>query len=214
VDTALQRHAQALPGGRVQPAWPRMLLRVLHEVLHTPLADGLRLCDVPPTQRQTEMEFHLPAPRLDAQALGQWLRRQNPEMPVLGFGTLSGYLRGFIDLVFEHGGRYYLLDWKSNHLGDKPQHYAEPALGRVMQQQGYQLQGLLYALALHRHLQQRLAGYRHAQHFGGVFYLFVRGVRPHWTQSDGSPCGVHLQRPALQDLQALAALLDDARPAR
>ena len=214
VDTALQRHAQALPGGRVQPAWPCMLLRVLHEVLHTPLADGLRLCDVPPAQRQTEMEFHLPAPRLDAQALGQWLRRQNPEMPVLGFGTLSGYLRGFIDLVFEHGGRYYLLDWKSNHLGDKPQHYAEPALGRVMQQQGYQLQGLLYALALHRHLQQRLAGYRHAQHFGGVFYLFVRGVRPHWTQSDGSPCGVHLQRPALQDLQALAALLDDARPAR
>ena len=83
-----------------------------------------------------------------------------------------------------------------------------------MQQQAYQLQALLYALALHRHLQQRLPGYDHAQHFGGVFYLFVRGVRPGWKHSDGSPCGVHLQRPALPELQSLAALLDDARPGR
>ena len=77
-----------------------------------------------------------------------------------------------------------------------------------MAQHGYQLQALIYALALHRHLQQRLPQYRHAQHFGGVLYLFVRGVRPAWMGADGSSAGVHLQRPSLQALQALAALLD------
>ena len=82
-----------------------------------------------------------------------------------------------------------------------------------MQAHGYHLQYLLYALALHRHLQQRVANYRHEQHFGGVLYLFVRGVRPGWTQADGRPCGVHTQRPTLADLQALSALLDDARAA-
>ncbi len=212
VDAALQRHAHALPAGPTQSAWPHMLLRMLHDVLLTPLAHGLRLADVPAARRQTEMEFHLPAPRLHAQALSELLRRQGHAMPALAFGTLNGYLRGFIDLVFEHGGRFYVLDWKSNHLGSTPQDYAAPSLGRAMQQQGYALQALLYALALHRHLQQRVADYHHEQQFGGVLYLFVRGVRPDWMQADGRPCGVIAERPSLADLQALSALLDDARP--
>jgi exodeoxyribonuclease V beta subunit len=77
-----------------------------------------------------------------------------------------------------------------------------------MVQHGYPLQALLYALALHRHLQQRLPGYRHEQHFGGVLYLFVRGVRPAWTLADGLSAGVHHQRPTLQALQQLSDLLD------
>ncbi len=211
VQAVLQRHAQALPGRSVMPAWSPMLRRMLHDVLHTPLTDGLRLADVPAAQRQTEMEFHLPAPHLDAQALNAWLRALGHAMPTLAFGSLTGYLRGFIDLVFEHEERYFVLDWKSNHLGMTATDYAAPALARAMQTQGYALQAQLYALALHRHLGQRLAGYRHAQHFGGVLYLFVRGVRPHWTEANGAPCGVHTQRPTLSQLRALSALLDDAR---
>ena len=76
-----------------------------------------------------------------------------------------------------------------------------------MARHGYQLQALIYALALHRHLQQRLPQYRHERHFGGVLYLFVRGVRPAWTLADGRSAGVHLQRPSLQALQTLSALL-------
>ena len=109
-------------------------------------------------------------------------------MPRAALRTLQGYLRGFIDLVFEHGGRYYLLDWKSNHLGERAGRLRRRSrCSRAMAQQGYHLQSLLYALALHRHLRQRLRGYDYDQHFGGVLYLFVRGVRPGWTQADGRP---------------------------
>jgi exodeoxyribonuclease V beta subunit len=180
-----------------------MLLRMLHDVLHAPLPSGLRLAQVPPSRKLVELEFHLPSPRLDAAELVRTLRQQGQAVPGLQFGTLRGYLRGFIDLVFEHGGRYYLLDWKSNHLGDAPQDYTADALQRTMAQQGYQLQALLYALALHRHLAQRLPDYRFETHFGGVLYLFVRGVRPAWPAA-----GVHAQRPTLPLLEALSALLD------
>ena len=211
VARTLQRYAPALPADAGAALRPRMLLQMLHDVLHTPLHDGLRLAEVPAARRRVELEFHLPARHLDASALQALLRRLALPAPALGFGALEGYLRGFIDLVFEHGGRYYLLDWKSNHLGDTPADYAAPALAAAMARQGYHLQALLYALALHRHLQQRLPGYRHDVQFGGVFYLFVRGVRPHWHQPDGRPSGVHFQRPTLQALQQLGALLDEER---
>ena len=208
VQATLRRHAPALPAAADAAAWPRMLLRMLHDVLHTPVADGLRLAEVPAARCQAELEFSLPAHRLDATALTQVLHRAGQAVPTLQFGRLDGYLRGFIDLVFEHGGRYYLLDWKSNHLGETPADYADAALARTMAQQGYHLQALLYALALHRHLGQRLPGYRYERHFGGALYLFVRGVRPGWTQADGHATGVHLQRPPLALLQALSALCD------
>jgi exodeoxyribonuclease V beta subunit len=168
----------------------------------------MRLAQLLPARRLVELEFHLPSHRLGAAELMDTLRRHGQALPALHFATLSGYLRGFIDLVFEHGGRYHLLDWKSNHLGDLPHDYAAQSLQRTMLQQGYQLQALLYALALHRHLGQRLPDYDFERHFGGVLYVFVRGVRPAWTQADGTPAGVHGQRPTLALLDALSALFD------
>jgi len=208
VDAVLRRFAPALPADDSRALWPRMLLRMLHDVLHAPMPGALRLAQVPPARKLVELEFHLPSRRLVAAELVRTLRQHGQTIPALQFGTLSGYLRGFIDLVFEQDGRYYLLDWKSNHLGDLPQDYAGDALQRTMAQHGYQLQALLYALALHRHLGQRLADYRFEQHFGGVLYLFVRGVRPAWTLADGTVAGVHAQRPTLQLLDALSALFD------
>jgi len=203
VDAALRRFAPALPTDASRALWPRMLLRMLHDVLHAPLPGGLRLAQVPASRRLVELEFHLPSHQLDAAELVRTLRQHGQAVPALQFGTLRGYLRGFIDLVFEHDGRYHLLDWKSNHLGNAPQDYAADALQRTMAQQGYQLQALLYALALHRYLAQRLPDYRYETHFGGVLYLFARGVRPDWPAA-----GVHAQRPTLPLLQALSALLD------
>jgi exodeoxyribonuclease V beta subunit len=208
VAATLQRFAPALPADDHRAHWPGMLLRMLHDVTHTPLPGGLRLAEVPNSRKLVELEFHLPSRHLDAAALGRTLRRAGQAVPTLQFGTLDGYLRGFIDLVFEHGGRYYLLDWKSNHLGDAPQDYAPDALQRTMVQQGYHLQALLYALALHRHLRQRLPDYRFERHFGGALYLFVRGLRPGWTLADGSAAGVHVLRPTLQLLDELSALFD------
>ena len=128
-------------------------------------------------------------------------------MPRLGFATLQGYLKGFVDLVFEQGGRYYVLDWKSNHLGDTPADYAAEPLAAAMAEHGYHLQYLLYALALDRYLKRRLPDYRHDSHFGGILYLFVRGVRPTWLNADGTPAGVYFHRPAAATIARLDRLL-------
>ena len=77
----------------------------------------------------------------------------------------------------------------------------------------YPLQALLYCVALDRMLRCRLPDYDPARHFGGAIYLFVRGVRPDWTGSDGAPAGVHFVRPTPAALARASALFDEL-PAR
>jgi exodeoxyribonuclease V beta subunit len=208
VDLALRRHPQ--PGAAADETLrrPRRLLRLLGDVLHTPLQPGLQLHTVAATRRLVEWEFNLPVARLTAQALAATLQAHGVPAAVPGFAALRGYLRGFIDLVFEHQGRWYIVDWKSNHLGHAPADYAAPSLAQAMDAHGYRLQALLYAVALHRHLGRRLAGYRFDRHFGDVLMLFVRGVRPGWVDADGRPCGVHALQPTRALIEDLSALLD------
>jgi exodeoxyribonuclease V beta subunit len=212
ITQALQSHGLAAPPSPGAPPLPAMLATMLADVLATPLplgtAQPLRLATLAPARRLAELEFHLHAPQLTAAALNALLARHGLAVPRLAFGALHGYLKGFIDLVFEHDGRYFVADWKSNHLGDGAAHYAGPALAAAMATQGYHLQALIYGLALHRWLQQRLPGYGHARHFGGAAYLFVRGLRPGWRQADGKPTGLHFQRPSQALLDELSALLD------
>ena len=192
----------------------RMLLRMLHDVLHTALPVGtgrpLRLADVTPARRLNELEFHLPSHALDATRLNATLAALGQSVPKLAFRTLRGYLKGFIDLVFEHDGRYFVLDWKSNHLGDTPADYAAPAVEAAMAAHGYHLQALLYGVALDRMLRSRLPDYDPARHFGGAIYLFVRGVRPGWADAQGMPTGVHFARPAPEAIARASALFDES----
>jgi exodeoxyribonuclease V beta subunit len=99
-----------------------------------------------------------------------------PRIRQLGFTPLAGYLTGFIDMVFEHGGRWYLVDYKSNHLGSRADDYAAARLTEELAAHHYFLQYHLYVVALHRYLTLRLAGYDYERHFGGVYYLFLRGM--------------------------------------
>jgi exodeoxyribonuclease V beta subunit len=192
----------------------RMLLRLLEGTLNTPLplgtAQALRLATLPNSRRLVELEFHLPSHRFDAGALNDTLAAQGYAMPRLAFTALRGFLKGFIDLVFEHDGRYFILDWKSNHLGDTPAHYGQGAMAVAMRDQGYHLQYLLYLVALDRYLRHRLADYRPEQHLGGAVYLFVRGVRPDWRDADGAPTGVFFHRPTTATIARLSALFDEA----
>ena len=159
-----------------------MVQRMLADVTATPLPGGHRLSDISRGNRLVELEFSLPSAGLDAAQLAATLRRHGYEVGALGFAKLQGYLRGFIDLVYQHQGRFYVLDWKSNHLGWSAADYGAESLRRAIQEQGYHLQYLLYTVALHRYLRQRLRGYDYDQHVGGVNYVFLRGVRPAWTQ--------------------------------
>ena len=127
-----------------------------------------------------EMEFWLPADRLHAKDVDQLCRQYllpGVSRPKLPDAQLHGMLMGFADLVFEHQGRYWVLDYKSNHLGPDDAAYTEEALGKAMAHHRYEVQAALYMLALHRLLRARLgAGYRPSEHLGGAVYLFLRGI--------------------------------------
>ena len=211
IATGLRLHPQSLrPGqmnGDATALLPAMLANMLSDVLHTPLPDGFTLAAVPMGRRLVELEFSLPSKHLSAGDLAAAMRDHGYPVPTLDFGSLEGYLRGFIDLVFEHEGRFYVLDWKSNHLGDGPGQYGQTHLHAAMTVNGYHLQYLLYTVAVHRYLQQRMAGYQYDTHFGGVLYLFVRGVRPGWRDAAGAATGVYAHKPTLACVQRLSDLL-------
>ncbi len=127
-----------------------------------------------------EMEFWLPAERLHARevdALCQQHLLPGVSRPQLPDAQLHGMLMGFADLVFEHEGRYWVLDYKSNHLGTDDAAYTAQALDAAMAHHRYEVQAALYMLALHRLLRARLgSAYDPAQQLGGAVYLFLRGI--------------------------------------
>ena len=124
------------------------------------------------------------------------------------FGTrerLEGLMTGRIDLVYLHEGRAYLLDYKSNRLAD----YSADSIARAMRDSEYDLQYMIYALALHRWLRFRRADYDYDTHFGGVRYLFCRGLDPARADSPG----IFAARPSREFIEALDRLLAPPRTA-
>ncbi|MDD2851435.1 MAG: exodeoxyribonuclease V subunit beta [Desulfuromonadaceae bacterium] len=161
-----------------------MVDRMLTGVLEAELSPGVRLSELQPGSWIQEMEFYFPLKALDPQLLTGFFRRYGISVPVdlarmaerLNFQRVKGMLLGFVDLVFCHGGRYYIVDWKSNHLGSQSEQYNSDSLAREMERKLYPLQYLLYTVAVNRHLERRISDYRYETHFGGVFYLFLRGI--------------------------------------
>jgi exodeoxyribonuclease V beta subunit len=96
----------------------------------------------------------------------------------LQFSPTRGFMRGFMDLVFQWRDRFYLVDWKSNFLGSRTEDYGPVALALAMKKECYNLQYTIYTLALDQYLRLRMPGYRYEKHFGGVYYIFLRGVDP------------------------------------
>ncbi len=191
------------------PAWTDVLCDQLDTVLQTPLNDtGVRLSSIGRHQCVREMEFYLPVHGFEPSRIDAWIDaiddddRPSTHRPRLKRGLERGTLKGYIDLVFEHQGRYYLADYKSNHLGDRFEDYRPECLRASVLAHRYDLQYLLYTLALHRHLQARLSGYTYEQHFGGVFYLYLRGMQP-----DSNHTGVYFARPSAEWLQNFDAHL-------
>ncbi len=200
-----QEHEQQDTDGNTN-ALAAMLQQMMQDVLHTTLPDDIVLKNIPSGKRLNELGFYLPASRFSTDSLHATLKTHGYPVPSLSFTDMACYLKGFIDLVFEHNGRYYILDWKSNHLGHDVRHYDANNVQSAMQENAYHLQYLLYSVALNRYLVQRIPDYRYDTHFGGVHYLFVRGVRPDWKNPDGSPSGVFFDRPSPETMAALDAL--------
>ncbi|WP_087018718.1 exodeoxyribonuclease V subunit beta [Thaumasiovibrio subtropicus] len=182
--------------------WQPVLQQLVSDVLSACLdGEALTLNTKSTSQKLVEMEFMFPIKQLSSSAVNTLLATHDPiaaKADGFGFETVSGMLKGFIDLVFEHQGKYYILDWKSNWLGETATDYRLPALQQAMMDHRYDLQYLLYCVALHRYLATRIADYDYETHFGGVYYLFLRGVT---AQGDK---GIFYDRPS----QALIAELD------
>ncbi len=204
------------------PSWAPALVRGLEAALATELAPGLRLAAIPNEKRLNELEFILPVTNtITPRALSECFRQHGPkhartsyanELKALGFDDLRGFLRGFVDLVFRHEGRFYIIDYKSNHLGPEPTDYDETALAHAMASHHYYLQYHLYVLALHRYLGTRIADYWYERDFGGVYYLFLRGMAPEHPAGTG----VYFDKPSLAMVQGLDVLCglneNEARP--
>ncbi|NTW51624.1 MAG: exodeoxyribonuclease V subunit beta [Chlorobiaceae bacterium] len=160
----------------------------------------------------TELEFFFPLKRLASPELAEVLVRHGAMAfgvdlasvaAALDFKPVKGMLLGFMDMVFEADGKYWLLDWKSNHLGNSPDDYRAESLRQAMTGNLYPLQYLLYTVALDRYLSLRVPGYSYATHFGGVIYVFLRGV----SASNGEQTGFFRDLPPEALIRELGAIL-------
>lgn len=168
----------------------------LQQISHTPLSNeiGIALADLANKDCIKEMPFYLAIREyFDVEAFNRALKAHHhlPSEP-LQFEQIQGMVRGSIDLVFRHNGKYYLVDYKSNFLGSILADYNQEALKKEMLHSHYDWQYLIYTLALHRYLQSVVPKYDYARDFGGVFYLFLRGM-------NGEPqSGVFYDRPSVE----------------
>lgn len=164
--------------------------------------DSLALADL--ISYRAELEFWLESCQVNTTALDDLVCRHTlpgAGRPRVAAQQLNGMLKGFIDLVFEHQGRYYVLDYKSNYLGPDDTAYTREAMEAAMLDKRYDMQYLLYLLALHRLLQSRLPDYDYDQHLGGAIYLFLRGC-------DAEGAGAFVDRPPRELIEALDVLFN------
>ncbi|MFC0445617.1 exodeoxyribonuclease V subunit beta [Pseudidiomarina halophila] len=202
--------AQRTPGAPWQE-YQQTLQQWLGEYLHTSfaLADGesCRLVDL--HTYQAEPEFWFPAHQVDAEHLDQLVRTHVlPEYgrPRVLATTLNGMLKGFIDLVFEWRGKYYVADYKSNYLGADDGAYLPEKMRDKILESRYDMQFVIYTLALHKLLKARVPDYAYDTHVGGAVYLFLRG---HNAPSGGA----FFHRPSRQLIDELEQLFDQTEAA-
>ncbi len=195
--------------------WQPCLKEMVQQVLRTPLSSpegSFTLGGLRQGSWSTELEFFFPLRRVTSPRLSELLMRHgvilngadtSAALQALDFTPVKGMLMGFMDMVFEAEGRYYLLDWKSNHLGNAVEAYHRDHLGKAMQDNLYRLQYLLYSVALDRFLSLRVPGYRYDTHFGGAIYVFLRGV----SAERGEEYGFYRDLPSEALIRELQELL-------
>lgn len=190
VERTLARHGMAEVGGSGEAGDAGRtrvddVMQMLTTVCNAPVPGAsFALAQVPMRAGVREWRFDLSVNTASARRIADALAKHGspharayaPRLRSLRDAAVGGYLTGVVDLAFEHEGRWWLVDWKSNDLGDTDLDYSPDALSNAMMQAHYTLQYHLYLLALHRHLQVRQPGYDPARHWGGVAYVFLRGV--------------------------------------
>jgi exodeoxyribonuclease V beta subunit len=177
--------AEVLEQGGIDPRWHGGAVRWLQALLAVPLPGATSLNRLPAHDRINELDFLFPLEQVDLRRFNRLLEGAGLRPLTTPAPTLQGLMKGFIDLVFRHQGRYCIVDYKSNHLGPSLAHYQSEALAECMESHQYSLQALIYTLALHRFLGSRLIDYRYEDHVGPVYYLFLRAMDPAYPPGSG-----------------------------
>lgn len=172
------------------------MLKLVEQVMSVqlPVEQPFSLCEVQQQHKLPELEFYFPLSNINKTEINSLL---GDEAELRGEADLDGLMTGFIDLVFEHKGRYYIVDWKSNHLGNSAEHYDQSGMEEAMKGSNYHLQYMIYTLALVRYLRQKIANFDYDQHIGGVVYVFLRGVR------EGKRTGLYVTKPGREMIEKL-----------
>ncbi|AEE26724.1 exodeoxyribonuclease V subunit beta [Francisella hispaniensis] len=163
------------------------------------------LKDIPNTKTLKEAEFYFPIANEKLykkniiEILAEY-RNQTIDYDEFASQKIFGMLHGFIDLIFEHDGKFYVADYKSNYLGDTLEDYNQQTMQEKNQSSFYDLQYLIYSVALDKYLRQNIESYNYEKHFGGVYYFYLRGMK------DGY--GVYRARPTLEIINKLASLFN------
>ncbi|TCK01884.1 DNA helicase/exodeoxyribonuclease V beta subunit [Volucribacter psittacicida] len=189
---------------QLDPQWQQPIQQWFEAVIHTPLVKGTNLtfAQITPTQMLREWQFYLKLGKpFNLHKFNQVLAQYHRPRSDFQFEAVQGMLRGFIDLVFCHQQQYYIVDYKSNYLGSSPQDYQQDKLQEYMLSANYDLQYLIYSLALHRYLRQRDPHYQYEKHFGGVIYTFIRGMNGTNTEY-----GVYFDKPDVALIEQLDQL--------
>lgn len=193
-------------------SWKPVISKLVNDTLNAPLKDGsdvFRLSEIPDSSCRKEMEFYFPLKKITPSDLTRLFSGQlqtdlfssDYQAEGLHFSPSAGFMKGYIDLFFERDGRFFIIDWKSNHLGNRYEDYNSESLKETMKSEHYILQYHIYLTAVDKYLQLRYKGYSYEKNFGGVYYIFLRGI-------DGkSDSGVYFDRPSAEMVKRLREVL-------
>jgi len=169
--------------------WKDTVCGMIENVLSAPLDKNnrdLKLMCISGKDRLNELGFYYPlntmAPKklkkvfLENGSKTVFSNRFFHQVDMLDSSVVSGYMKGFVDLIFHYKGKFYIVDWKSNFLGYSRNDYSVSALSKEMEHRLYILQYHIYAVALHKYLKIRMPEYRYEKNFGGIYYIFLRGI--------------------------------------
>jgi exodeoxyribonuclease V beta subunit len=166
----------------IDDEFENIILDMTNNLLTKKLNNSFSLSQITNEKRINEMEFYFSIKDFNINKFREILSNSNlnqlfkDRMLNFDFENIKGFMKGFIDLIFEYEGKFYIIDWKSNHLGNSYEDYEYPNLTESVASHYYFLQYLIYGVALNRYLKQNIKDYDYNKYFGGVFYIFLRGV--------------------------------------
>jgi len=188
--------------------WTKTIIRLIDRVKQACLSktdSDFRLCHIQSADQIIEMGFYFPIKDLQPNRIKSiidtvpWVRRSKKDMYPLDTFQINGMMKGFIDLIFSYKNKYYIIDWKSNYLGPELKNYNQSSMKRAILEHYYILQYYIYTIALHRYLDQRIENYDYETHFGGIYYIFLRGL----DNKHSGNYGIFWDRPTLDTVMAL-----------